>query len=101
MRSRTLFSSAVPRTFDFRPHLTPPGFLAVPRRASAVARFRAPRHLLGGFVVLVSAGCWDDRSTAGPWVDDPLPADVEVGEDAPVDLSYVCGNRFLVSNAHR
>ena len=51
-------------------------------------------------VLLVSLGCSDDRSTAGPRVDDPLPADVEVGADAPVDLSYVCGNRFLVSNAH-
>jgi hypothetical protein len=29
-----------------------------------------------------------------------LPADVEVGDDAPVDLSYLCGNRFLISNAH-
>ena len=58
------------------------------------------RHLLGGLVVLVSLGCSDDRSTAGPRVDDPLPADVEVGADAPADLSYVCGHRFLVSNAH-
>jgi galactose oxidase len=67
----------------------------MPRRRSGPAWV-----VLGGFVVLASVGCSDDRSSAGPLVGDPLPADVEVGEDAPVDLSYVCGNRFLVSNAH-
>jgi galactose oxidase len=54
--------------------------------------------LLGGVAVLASIGCSDERSNAGPSVADPLPADVEVGPDAPLDLSYVCGNRFLVSN---
>jgi hypothetical protein len=67
----------------------------MPRRRSGPAWV-----VLGGFVLLASVGCSDDRSSAGPSVGDPLPADVEVGEDAPVDLSYVCGNRFLVSNAH-
>src|SRR6266498_3484090 len=56
--------------------------------------------LSGGVIVLACAGCSDDRSNAGPRVGDPLPADVDVGADAPVDLSYVCGNRFLVSNAY-
>ncbi|MFL5495154.1 MAG: galactose oxidase-like domain-containing protein [Gemmatimonadales bacterium] len=55
--------------------------------------------LTGGLIVL-AAGCSDERSDAGPGAGDPLPADVDVGADAPVDLSYVCGNRFLVSNAY-
>jgi len=55
---------------------------------------------LGAVVVLAGVGCSDDRSEAGPGPGDPLPADVDVGQDAPVDLSYVCGNRFLVSNAY-
>jgi galactose oxidase len=69
----------------------------MPRRRSRL-RARAAA-VLGGVLVLV-AGCSDDRSSAGPRVADPLPADVEVGADAPVDLSYLCGNRFLVTNAH-
>ncbi len=56
--------------------------------------------MIGGAIVLASAGCSDDRLDTGPKVADPLPADVDVGEDAPVDLSYVCGNRFLVTNAY-
>ena len=56
--------------------------------------------VLSGVGVLAGAGCSEDRASAGPKVGDPLPADAEVGEDAPVDLTYVCGNRFLVSNAH-
>jgi galactose oxidase len=56
--------------------------------------------VLGGVIVLASVGCSDERSNAGPTLAEPLPADVDVGEEAPVDLSYVCGNRFLVSNAH-
>ena len=67
------------------------------RRSVISARVAA---LLGGVVVLASISCSDERSDAGPRVDDAEPADVEVGEDAPVDLSYVCGNRFLVSNAY-
>ncbi|MEO7987627.1 MAG: hypothetical protein ABI766_13935, partial [Gemmatimonadales bacterium] len=55
--------------------------------------------LVGGLVVL-AVGCSDDRSNIGPRVGEPLPADVEVGEDAPIDLTYVCGNRFTVSNAY-
>jgi galactose oxidase len=56
--------------------------------------------LTGGVIVLACTGCAGDRSNAGPRAADPLPADVDVGADAPVDLSYVCGNRFLVSNAY-
>ena len=67
------------------------------RGSDVPVRFLA---VLGAVVVLASVACSDDRSSAGPRVADPLPADVEAGEDAPVDLSYVCGNRFLVSNAY-
>ena len=56
--------------------------------------------VLGGVVGLAGIGCSEDRASAGPRLSDPLPADVEVGQDAPVDLTYVCGNRFFVSNAH-
>ena len=61
----------------------------------------SPRALGLGRAILVVAlgGCAEDRSSAGPGAGDPLPLDVEVGEDAPLDLTYLCGNRFLVSNA--
>ncbi len=65
-------------------------------RSGVSARISA---LLGGLVALALGGCSDERSSAGPRVGDPLPPDAEVGEDAPLDLSYVCGNRFLVTNA--
>jgi hypothetical protein len=55
---------------------------------------------MGGVIMLAMTGCSEDRSGAGPRVVEPLPADVDVGEDAPVDLTYLCGNRFLVTNAH-
>jgi galactose oxidase len=55
--------------------------------------------LLGAIAVVASVGCSDERGAAGPRVDEPVPADVDAGL-APVDLSYVCGNRFLVSNSH-
>jgi hypothetical protein len=55
---------------------------------------------LGGVVVLAIAGCSDERSGAGPRAADPPATDVELGDDAPLNLSYVCGNRFLVSNAY-
>ncbi|MEP7177114.1 MAG: hypothetical protein ABI860_11245, partial [Gemmatimonadales bacterium] len=56
--------------------------------------------VLGGVAVLASLACSDERTSAGPRAGEPAPVDVEVGDDAPVDLSYVCGNRFLVTNAH-
>jgi hypothetical protein len=56
--------------------------------------------LVGGIAVLASAGCSNERAGTGLKEEDPLAQDAEEGRDAPVDLSYVCGNRFLVSNAH-
>jgi WD40 repeat protein len=60
--------------------------------------------LLGGRLVLaalagMALACSDERSGAGPGAADPLPPDAGVGADAPLDLSYLCGNRFLVTNA--
>jgi galactose oxidase len=55
---------------------------------------------LGATLVFAVVGCSGERSDAGPSETEPLPADVDVGQDAPVDLSYVCGNRFLVTNAY-
>ena len=63
-------------------------------------RFISSRFPLFGVAVLASFGCSDERSNAGPSVGEPLAADVDVGHDAAVDLTYVCGNRFLVSNSH-
>jgi hypothetical protein len=47
----------------------------------------------------MALACSDERSGAGPGAADPLPPDAGVGADAPLDLSYLCGNRFLVTNA--
>jgi galactose oxidase len=57
--------------------------------------------LLAALVGLSLAACADERSGAGPDAPDPLPPDEEVGADAPLSLSYLCGNRFLVTNAQR
>jgi galactose oxidase len=67
--------------------------------ASRFATFSAVLGVLGA-AIMSTTGCSDERSRVAPSISDPLPADVDVGQDAPVDLSYVCGNRFLVTNAH-
>jgi galactose oxidase len=66
-------------------------------RAAVRARHAAA---LGAVAVLAIVGCSDEHSDAGPRAADPAATDAEVGEDAPLNLSYVCGNRFLVSNAY-
>jgi hypothetical protein len=58
----------------------------------------ASRSLIIALAGLALA-CSDERSGAGPGAADPLPPDPDVGADAPLDLSYLCGNRFLVTNA--
>ena len=50
-------------------------------------------------LVGLSLACAEERSGAGPEPADPLPPDAEVGADAPLDLTYLCGNRYLVTNA--
>src|SRR5689334_8165487 len=57
--------------------------------------------LLVATVPLLSLACSDDRSEAGPHPDDSQPLPTNVGEDAPINLAYVCGNRFIVSNAYQ
>jgi hypothetical protein len=57
------------------------------------------RLALAALVATLALACSDERSGAGPGAADPLPPDPGVGADAPLDLSYLCGNRFLVTNA--
>ena len=56
---------------------------------------------LGAVFAFLSAACSDDRSDAGPPPDESQPLPTNVGEDAPINLTYVCGNRFVVSNSYR
>ncbi|MGH7579623.1 MAG: galactose oxidase-like domain-containing protein [Gemmatimonadales bacterium] len=55
---------------------------------------------LGCAAALATGACVDEHSQAGPAVGEPPPGDVEVGADAPLDLSYLCGNRFVVTSAY-
>jgi hypothetical protein len=66
-------------------------------------RFTVPAGImgvLGGALLFAIAGCSDERSEAGPRPAEPEPNVNEVGEDAPINLSYVCDNRFIVSNTY-
>jgi galactose oxidase len=60
-----------------------------------------PAVLLAGALAIAAFGCMDERTGAGPRPPDAPPTDPEIGEDAPINLAYVCGNRFVVSNAQR
>jgi hypothetical protein len=53
-----------------------------------------------GVFLLAAIGCSDERSSPGPTVARPLPADEGRGQGGPLDLSYVCGNRFLVYSTY-
>jgi hypothetical protein len=54
--------------------------------------------LIGGLGLLL-AGCVDDSGDgAGPKASPP--AETDESQDAPIRLSYVCGNRFLITNAY-
>jgi hypothetical protein len=44
-------------------------------------------------------GCSEDRTGAGPRPPTAAPTDPEIGEDAPINLTDVCGNRFVATNA--
>jgi hypothetical protein len=67
---------------------------------SSLLRARVPA-VLGATFALLALGCSDDRSEAGPHPDDTRALPTNVGEDAPINLEYVCGNRFMVSNSYR
>jgi Galactose oxidase-like, Early set domain len=69
-----------------------------PPRSTVRTRFIA---VLGGLAVLLLGGCTGDQpGNAGPKAGGPEPADADVGGDAPVRLAYLCGNRFLITNAY-
>lgn len=70
----------------------------MPRETSSRSA-RAATCLWAG-AALATIACAGEHGDVGPGVGEPLPGDVEVGADAPVDLTYLCGNRFLVTNAH-
>jgi hypothetical protein len=58
-----------------------------------------PGALLSGVLALAVFGCSEERTAAGPRPPTAAPTDPEIGEDAPINLTYVCGNRFVVTNA--
>src|SRR5262249_13213864 len=69
-------------------------------------QMRDPRYahfrLLGATLAAVSAatilGCAGERTGAGPRPGESPTTDPELGEDAPINLSYICGNRFMITN---
>jgi Domain of unknown function (DUF1929) len=69
-------------------------------RCSAVFRgLPLPRFGVMGGLALFIAGCADNSGDgAGPKLSPP--AETEDSQDAPIRLSYVCGNRFLITNAY-
>jgi galactose oxidase len=68
------------------------------RRCLTITRGR-PVVLLWGVLTLAIFACSDERTGAGPRPPNAPPTDPEIGEDAPINLTYVCGNRFVVTNA--
>ena len=55
--------------------------------------------LLAGALALAVFGCSEERTAAGPRPPTAAPTNPEIGEDAPINLTHVCGNRFVVTNA--
>jgi hypothetical protein len=55
--------------------------------------------LLGCAFALAAMACSGERADTGPGPADPPPTDPDIGNSAPVNLTYVCGNRFVISNA--
>jgi hypothetical protein len=58
-----------------------------------------PAALLSGALALAVFGCSGERTGAGPRPPMAAPSHPDIGEDAPINLTYVCGNRFVVTNA--
>jgi hypothetical protein len=69
------------------------------RRRSLTITSGRPAALLSGALALAVFGCSEDRTGAGPRPPTAASTDPEIGEDAPINLTYVCGNRFVVTNA--
>jgi hypothetical protein len=55
--------------------------------------------LLSCTLALIIFACTDERTGAGPRPPNAAPTNPEVGEDAPINLAHVCGNRFVITNA--
>jgi galactose oxidase len=64
----------------------------IPRPAVALGRCA---------MALAIFACSEERAGSGPRPPAAPPTDPEIGEDAPVNLTYVCGNRFVITNAQR
>ena len=64
---------------------------------SHIAAYRRPTALLVSVSALL-AGCEPVPGPRTPPGEAPVPADAV--EDAPIRLEYVCGNRFVIINAH-
>jgi galactose oxidase len=58
-----------------------------------------PLALMGGALALVVMACSEERVGTGPRTSEAPTTDPEIGNAAPVNLAYVCGNRFVISNA--
>ncbi len=57
-----------------------------------------PIALLAGALALGVLACSAERTSTGPRPSEAAPLDPETGSDAPINLAYVCGNRFVLSN---
>jgi hypothetical protein len=69
------------------------------RRPQWLAVLRGLSLSLVGGLGLFLAGCVDNSGDgAGPKASPP--AETDETQDAPIRLSYVCGNRFLITNAY-
>lgn len=70
-----------------------------PHCLAVVRRAHLSRLSLVGGLGLFLAGCVDNSGDgAGPKLSPP--AETDESQDAPIRLSYVCGNRFLITNAY-
>jgi hypothetical protein len=70
------------------------------RRGPAFVSGR-PLVLLGGALALAAVACSEERAGTGPGPSDAAPTDPEIGNAAPINLTYACGNLFVISNARR
>jgi hypothetical protein len=61
---------------------------------------RGSRFVFGVVVAQALLSSCADGPGSGPRPDSPPPTTYEDDSDQPVRLAYVCGNRFIVTNAH-
>ena len=58
-----------------------------------------PAALLCGALALAVFACSEEHQGEGPRPPVAAPMNPEIGDDAPINLTYVCGNRLVVTNA--